>query len=244
MQGAAVHDRLASGTYQRLNAGLLLLLGIAVAASWSVLSVQALPVRLAWYWTLLHLHRPQHVCCAVNLGAHLGPKGCNSVCRVTVVSLVSTLCLQVQGGQGNVLQSLESAVRSISDAATSAFAMSGINSAAYALGAIGAAFAALTDWTQLTDGVALTAAGQASQAWPGQMIAATSVFATIVLLVLKVRCQTHRTMSGVALRGHSLILAKALPTSMCRTPASGVGWVHLRSRASTLLWLRRLLPSF
>ncbi len=119
------------------------------------------------------------------------------MCRVTAVSLVSALCLQVQGGQGNVLQSLESAVRSISGAATSVFAMSGINSAAYALGAIGAAYAAFTDWTQLSNGFALTAAGQARQAWPGQMIAATSVFATIVLLVLKVRRRTHHITDAV-----------------------------------------------
>ena len=55
-QGAAVHDRLASGTYQRLNAGLCLLLSIAVAASWSVLSVQTLPVRLAWYECFLPVY--------------------------------------------------------------------------------------------------------------------------------------------------------------------------------------------
>ncbi len=167
------------------------------------------------------------------------------MCRVTVVGLASTLVLQVQGGQSNILQSLEAAVRSIGSAATSVFAMSGINSAAYAFGAIGAAFAAFTDWTQLTNGFALTAAGQASQAWPGQMIAATSVFATIVLLVLKVRRRTHHI--TVAVRycaAEGSFWAKALPTSMCRTLASGVDWVHPLSKASTLLWLRRLLPSF
>ena len=114
-----------------------------------------------------------------------------SLCRVAVVVLTFTLLSRVQGGQGNILQSLESAVRSISGAVTSVVSMNGINSAAYAVGAVGAAFAACTDWTQLTDGFAMTAAGHASQAWPGQMIAATSVFATIVLLVLKVRMHKH-----------------------------------------------------
>ena len=70
-------------------------------------------------------------------------------------------------------------------------AINGLSSAAYALGAIGAAFAAYSDWTQLTDGLAISTAGQASQTWLGQMIAATSVYAIIVLLVLKVRVRTH-----------------------------------------------------
>ena len=100
--------------------------------------------------------------------------------------LAVTLCMRVQGGPGSIQHSYQSAVSSISSAVASVPSIRGTASAAYAIGAVGAACAAVFDWTQLPQQFVLAGPGLT---WLCRMVSATSLFAVIVLLVLKVRLQ-------------------------------------------------------
>ena len=97
--------------------------------------------------------------------------------------LAVTLCVRVQGGPGNIVQSLHSAASSISSAVASLPDIKGADSAAYAAGAVGAACAAVLNWTQLPEQLLLAGPNLRCLS---RMLSATSAFAVVVLLVLKV----------------------------------------------------------